>query len=186
MRLSSAPLIALISIVAAAGSVSAGGAQARPDPAAGAPHEIPQSQVVEHQENLARLTALAARPGQVGVVARRAISIYKAHNARETEYILPPLVLLPYIADGKVTPDMAWALAMTDRVKADREVIFDEHTKVIAVLNDLQFAGQRAHDHEAVEFARSAATDALNDVEILEPTVVMIGDVLHARLTPGR
>ena len=183
MRPRSTTMFALMAVVAAA---AAGAAQAQPGPAATAPREIPQSQVIEHQENLERLTALAAHPGQVGVVARRAIALYKQHNAREVEYILPPLVLLPYIADGKVTPDMAWALAMTDRVKADREQIFDEHTRVIAVLNDLQFAGQRAHDHEAVEFARGAATDALNDVEILEPTVVMIGDVLHAKLTPGQ
>jgi len=182
MRPRSTTMFALM----AAAALAAGAAQAQPGQAAEAPREIPQSQVIEHQENLERLAALAARPGQVGVIARRAIALYKQHNAREVEYILPPLVLLPYIADGKVTPDMAWALAMTDRVKADREVIFDEHTKVIAVLNELQYAGLREHDHEAVEFAHGAATDALNDVEILEPTVVMIGDVLHARLTPGR
>ena len=180
MRPRSTAMFALVAIAAAVGA-----AQAQPGVATESPHTIPQAQVIEHQENLERLTALAAHPGQVGAIAHRAIALYKQHNARETEYILPPLVLLPYIADGKVTPDMAWALAMTDRVKADREVIFDEHTKVIAVLNDLQSAGQRAHDREAVEFARGAATDALNDVEILEPTVVMIGDVLHARLTPG-
>ena len=181
----STPLIALMSIIAAAGVVSPRAVQAQTGPADAAPHEIPQSQVIEHQENLERLSALAGRPGQVGAIARRAIEIYKAHNARETDYILPPLVLLPYIVDGKVTPDMGWALAMTDRVRADREVIFEEHARVIEVLNELQYAGQQEHDPEAVDYARGAATDALNDVEILEPTVIMIGDVLHAKLTPG-
>ena len=182
----STSLFALISILAAAGAASGVAAQAQTGPAPATPHEIPQSQVIEHQENLERLTALAGRPGQVGAIARRAITIYKEHNARETEYILPPLVLLPYIVDGKVTPDMDWALAMTDRVRTDREVIFEEHARVIEVLNELQFAGQQEHDAEAVDYARGAATDALNDVEILEPTVIMIGDVLHAKLTPGR
>jgi hypothetical protein len=74
---------------------------------------------------------------------------------------------------------------MTNRVRADREVIFDEHARMIEILNELQFAGQQAHDAEAVDFAKGAAVDALNDSEILEPTVVMIGDVLRARLAPA-
>ena len=45
--------------------------------------------------------------------------------------------------------------------------------------------GLRAHDREATEFAKSAAADSLNDLEILEPTVIMIGDYLRAKL-PGK
>ena len=166
--------------IAAAGVAASTNAQ----PALDVHHEIPQSQALEHQENLDRLTALSAHPGKVGEIARKAVDMFKAHNARETDYILPPLVLLPFLADGKVTPDMQWALDMADKVKANREAIFEEHAGMIEVLNELQLAGQQAHDEEAVDFARGAATDALNDVEILEPTVMMIGEVLRARLAP--
>jgi hypothetical protein len=178
MRLTSpTPLaIAAISVAAWFGMIGTGLAQT-PDA-----HAIPQSQIIEHEENLARLTTLAARPGPVGDIARRAVVLFKEHIARERDYILPPLTLLPYLADGKVTPDMRWAMEMTDRVRADREVIFDEHARIIAMLNELQFAAQQAHDTEAVDFARGAAVDALADSEILEPTVMLIGDVLRARL----
>jgi hypothetical protein len=70
-------------------------------------------------------------------------------------------------------------------VKADREVIFQEQSQLIGVLNELQMAGQRAHDAEAIDFAKSAATDTLTDEEILEPTVLVIGDLLRARLAIG-
>jgi hypothetical protein len=182
MRSRSSTAPPLLAVAAAIWFGLANGAAAQPPQQQ---HEIPQSQVLEHQENLERLQALGRRPGQVGAVARRAIVLFRQHNAREQAYILPPLTLLPELADGKVGPDMEWALAMADRVKADRELIFEEHTKIIAVLNDLQLAGQRAHDREAVEFARSAATDTLNDVELMEPTVILIGDYLRARLHPG-
>jgi hypothetical protein len=170
--------LGLIVLAAVAGIGSGGKALAQ---AAGV-HEIPQSQFVEHQENLDRLASLSGRPGQVGAIARKAAALFKKHSAREAEYIMPPLTLLPYIVDGKVTPDMQWALAMTDRVRTDRELIFNEHNEMIEVLNELRFAGQQAHDAEAVDFAKGAATDALNDVEILEPTVLLIGDILHAKL----
>jgi hypothetical protein len=180
MRSTSSTLLAVLALSGAT-CFGSGGAMAQGP----SPHEIPQSQIIEHEDNLEHLATLAGRPGPVGEIARRAVLLFKQHNAREREYILPPLTLLPYIVDGKVTPDMQWALDMTDRVKADREVIFDEHARMIEVLNELQFAGQQAHDAEAVEFAKGAAVDALNDSEILEPTVVLIGDVLRARLAPS-
>jgi hypothetical protein len=157
-------------------------AQAQPTTPVAPAHEIPQSLVLEHRETMDRLTVLAQRPGQVGVIAGQALALFKRHTQREMDYILPPLTLLPDLADGHVTPDMRWALVMADRVRADREEIFQEHTEVTDVLNALLVAGQAAHDQEAVDFAQSAATDSLNDIELLEPTVVMIGDVLRARL----
>jgi hypothetical protein len=174
------PLLSALLAISAATVLGASGSVVAETPTA---NEIPQSQLAEHEENLAHLTTLSARPGPVGEIARKAADLFKQHNAREREYILPPLTLLPYLADGTVTPEMRWALAMTDRVRADREVIFDEHARMIEVLNELQFAGQQAHDAEAVEFAKGAAVDALNDSEILEPAVVVIGDVLRARLS---
>jgi hypothetical protein len=145
-------------------------------------HPIPQSLIFEHEDTMHSLEALTKRPGQVGVVARRAHDLFKRHTEREREFILPALTLLPDLADGKATPDMAWALAMTDKVKAEREQIFQEHEAVTEVMNELLVAGERAHDHEAVEFARAAAADSLNDLEILEPAVILIGAYLHDKL----
>ena len=152
---------------------------AQPAPAT---HDIPPSLAAEHAETIERLQSLSAHPGEVGAVARQALALYQKHEAREREYIMPPLTLLPEIADGKVTPDMAWALKMADQVKADRAEIFAEHTKVTDIANALLAAGQRAHDPEAVEFAKAAVADSLNDIEILEPAVVVIGDYLRAKL----
>jgi len=187
MRLKSSTVFALMAFAATVWIGSGGQALAQPAaPAAAVPHDIPQSLVVEHEETMDRLTVLAKRPGQVGVVARKALELFKRHTERERDYILPPLTLLPDLADGKVTPDMQWALDMADRVKAEREAIFQEHTAVTDLLNALLVAGKAAHDQEAVDFAQSAATDSLNDIEILEPTVVVIGDVLRAKLAPAR
>ena len=180
----SSTVTALLAFSALGWAAMAGVAVSQPVASAPPVHAIPQSLVFEHQETLDRLTLLAKRPGEVGEVARKALVLFRRHTAREQEYILPPLTLLPEIADGKASPDMAWALAMCDRVKADREVIFQEHADVTDVMNELLAAGTRAHDADAVEFAKSAVGDSLNDLELLEPTVVMIGDYLRAKLPP--
>jgi hypothetical protein len=150
------------------------------------PHLIPQSLQIEHEDTLERLTILTHRPGAVGAEARKALVLFKAHIARESEFILPPLTLLPELADGKVTPDMKWALAMSDRVKTEREQIFQQHTQITDAMNALAVAARAAHDKVAQEFAEAAVGDSLNDAELLEPMVLLIGDYLRAKLPPGQ
>lgn len=183
MHLVSSKSLALLAFVASVWAVAPG--PARPQSTQTETHPIPQSLRVEHQETLERLSLLAKRQGQVGNEARKALVVFQRHIAREQEYILPPLTLLPVLADGKVTSDMAWAVAMADRVRAEREQIFQEHTEVTDTLNALVAAAAKARDNTAKEFAEAAAADALNDVELLEPTVLLIGDYLRARLPAG-
>ena len=168
----------LAATAAALGLALGAPALAQPGPA----HEIPQSLAVEHAETIQRLEALAKHPGEVGRVAREALGLFRQHQAREAEYVFPPLTLLPVLADGKVTPEMAWAVTMADRIKADHEVIFQEHTKITDIANRLVDAGRRAHDAEAVEFAKAAVADSLNDIEIEEPTALVVGDYVRMRL----
>ena len=148
--------------------------------------EIPQSLSVEHQDTLDQLANLGQRHGPVGVEARKALELFKRHLERENAFVLPPLTLLPYLADGKVTPDMKWAIAMADRVKAEREQIFQEHTQITDAMNALAAAARQAHDAEALAFARSAVTDSLNDSELAEPLAIVIGDYVKLKLQSGQ
>jgi hypothetical protein len=171
-------LLALMAFTAAAWMTPSLTAVAQPAPQ----RLIPQSLQIEHKETLEQIQILAKRKGPVGVVAGKVFVLYKRHAAREDEFIFPPLTLLPLLADGKVTPDMAWALPMTDRVKAEQEQIFEEHTEITELLNQLVVAAATAHDNDAKEFAESAAAESLNDLEILIPTVSLIGDTLRSKL----
>ena len=160
-----------------------GPAVAQPAPHAG---EIPQSLRVEHDGTLEQLTVLSRKHGPVGVEASKALVLFKRHLQREEAFILPPLTLLPLLADGKVTPDMKWAIAMADRVKAEREQIFQEHAEITDAMNALGTVAQNVHDDQAYDFARTAAADSLNDIELLEPMSIVIGDYLRAKLPGGQ
>jgi hypothetical protein len=162
--------------------LATGGAGPLAQVAAGPTHPVPQSLRLAHQESVEQLSILAHRKGPVGAAATQALTVLRRHDAREQEFIFPPLTLLPRLAEGRVTPDMAWALPMTDRVRAERDEIFEEHTKVTDALNALITAANLAHDKEAKEFAESAAADSLSDLEILEPTLLLINDLLRSKL----
>ena len=154
-------------------------------PARAQAHDIPQAVRLDHQQTLQQLTAIAKRHSRTGDIARKALVVFKEHIRREEEYILPPLTLAPAIADGHVTPDMRWAIAMVDRIKADREAIFTEHTVITEWMNELAAAAERAHERDALDFARSAVADSLYDTEVTEPTAIVIGEYLRAKLPPG-
>jgi len=161
-------------------------AVSQPAPAPAVAHPLPQALIFEHKETLERLTILTKRPGEVGIKAREVIAVMKRHSAREQEFILPPLTLLPLLADGKVTPDMAWAITMADRIKAEREEIFNERARITDALNALVVAATRTHDKEAAEFAEAAQADSFSDAELLEPAVLLIGEYLRDKLPAGR
>ena len=146
------------------------------------PHPLPQAIRIEHKETLEQLLALARKEPPVGPAASQALALLQRHMAREQEFILPPLTLLPALADGKVTADMAWALPMTERVRAERDQLFQEHEQITDALNVLIVAAEQANDTDAREFAESAAADSLTDMEIFEPALLMIGDALRAKL----
>jgi len=148
-------------------------------------HELPASVQLAHEQTLQRLGVLMKRKGPVGVAAAKALAVLKQHMARETEYILPPLTLLPLLTEGKVTPDMAWAMAMTDRTKATREEIFAERARTTDALNGIIAAALPVHDNEAILFAQDVAADVLVDTELEEPTVLLIGEYLHSKLDAG-
>jgi len=148
-------------------------------------HEIPQSFVIAHQETLAELSAIAQRRTRTGAIARKALEAVKAHFRREEEYILPPLTLAPAMALGHVTPDMKWAIAMVDRIKADREVIFTEHTVITEWMIELAAAADRTHEKDVLAFAQGAVADSLNDTEVNEPMAIVIGEYLRAKLPAG-
>jgi hypothetical protein len=160
----------------ALGAATVGGAPAL------AQRDIPQSIRLQHQEDEATLTDLSRRPAPVGPAAKAALDLVKRHHQRESEYILPPLTLLPQIAGGKITPDMKWAIAMADQVKANREQIFQEHTQITDAMNVLLQAAERAHNAAAAEFARGAVADSLADMELQEPMTIAIGDLLRSKL----
>jgi hypothetical protein len=183
MKSASTTTTVIISLIA---SVLMGAGSIAMAQSASQARDIPQSLRVEHQNTLDELNTLSQRRGAVGAEARKALVLFKRHIQREQEYILPPLTLLPLLADGKFTPDMKWAIAMADRVKAEREEIFQEHTQITDAMNLLATAARNAHDGQALSFAEGAVADSLNDVELIEPMSIMIGDYLRAKLPAGQ
>ncbi len=146
--------------------------------------DIPPSVTMEHESVMHYLNHIAERTTPSGAAARRLIAVLTEHMKAEETFILPPLTLLPALAAGKVTPDMRWAISMSDRVRTEHDTLQRMHNAFTEAAVALQTAAEDEHDDVTVGFVRDLAADDLNDMEVTEPTVIIIGDLLRLRLPP--
>jgi Hemerythrin HHE cation binding domain len=143
---------------------------------------IPSPLKGEHEElheELARATKVA---GEIGDAARAVAQILHPHFVKEEAYALPPLGLLPRLAAGDVTPEMADVLALTERLKAELPQMLEEHKAIVAALSHLVEVAKQEHKLEYAHFAEKLMLHAQTEEEVLYPTATMIGEYLKLLL----
>ena len=106
------------------------------------------------------------------------------HFLKEDEYALPPLGLLPILATGKVTPDMAAVLPLTDRLAQDLDAMLAEHKSIVAALAVLADAATREGKPDYVAFADKLRLHAQAEEQVTYPTALLIGR--YVKQTLGR
>src|SRR5690349_15747241 len=95
---------------------------------------IPHAIQVEHEELHADLEKAIASGGETGAAAREVAEALHAHFESEEKYALPPLGLLPVLAEGRISSEMARVLEMTDTLKAELPRMLDEHRVIVDAL----------------------------------------------------
>ncbi len=143
---------------------------------------IPQSERVESEGVLDTLREIAKRGTPTGAAAQKVLDLLTPHIAQEEEFILPPLVLLPALANEVPAPDMRWAIPLAERVKAEHAALEQTHKALKAAFVALQDAAKAEGDRTTAGFAGDLIADDLGDQEIIEPAVIVIGDYLRSQL----
>ena len=144
--------------------------------------KIPQSLKAEHAELHEELARAIKAGGKVAEAAKAVAELLHPHFVKEEEYALPPLGLLSSLAEGKVTPEMRNALAMTDRLKADLPQMLQEHQAIVATLEKLVVAAKQENKPAYALFAEKLMLHARNEEEVLYPAAILVGEYLKMRL----
>lgn len=145
--------------------------------------QVPQSIRLQHQQILARLEHYAqSKDKESADAAQKAAAFLKEHYAKEEQFVLPPLSLLPRIAKGEISKDMRPAIEMADRTKSALPEFSDDHTKITSLMNDLITVGKKHKNDDLVRLATRVAAQSLNDIEVNQPTTILIGDYLRRRV----
>lgn len=144
--------------------------------------KIPASVRLEHEALHKSLSDASLEGGRAGEAARTVARLMHPHFLREDEYAMPPLGLLARLARDEVTPDMAEALPLIARLKAEMPLMLEEHRAIKAALQTLEVIAVTEGKPEIADFARRLTLHALSEEEILYPAAILVGDVLKQRL----
>lgn len=143
---------------------------------------IPHPLKLEHEELHEQLRRATRESGGLSEAAKAVAKLMHPHFVKEEEYALPPLGLLPLLAQGQVTPDMAAVLPMTDKLKAELGEMLAEHKSIVAALRRLADVAKRENKPEYAEFADKLILHAQTEEEVSYPTAILIGEYLKLRL----
>jgi hypothetical protein len=145
----------------------------------------PRSLKVEHEELHARLAAAIKSGGETGGAARQVERALHPHFMKEEEYALPPLGLLPALAEGRLSPgtkEEKQAMQMAGRLKADLGHMLEEHRQIVAALHSLIEAAGQEGKAEHARFAEKLMLHARTEEEVLYPAAILVGEYLKGRM----
>lgn len=143
---------------------------------------IPKPLIAEHEEILAELERATHAGGKTADAAKAVAAVLHPHALKEEEYALPPLGLLPALASGNVSPDMAQVLPLTDKLKQELPQMLAEHKEIVAALERLKISARAENKPEVENFAQALAQHALTEEQVTYPTAILIGEYVKLRL----
>lgn len=145
-------------------------------------YTIPHAMKAEHEELHIELTKAIQAGGKTADAARKVADALHAHFENEERFALPPLGLLPDLAEGKIVPEMADVLEMTETLKAEMPKMLEEHKAIVAALDQLRAAASQENKPEHVHFTEKLKLHAQNEEEVSYPTAILIGEYLKIKL----
>lgn len=143
---------------------------------------IPQSMKEEHEELQNELKKAINAGGKVGEAAKVVADVLHPHFEREEKFALPPLGLLPALASGKIEPEMAEVIIMTDTLKAELPDMLKEHKSIVAALDKLKDAVKQENKPDVVHFVEKLILHAQSEEQVSYPTAILIGEYLSLKL----
>jgi hypothetical protein len=106
------------------------------------------------------------------------------HFLREDEYAIPPLSLLPRLARGQVTPDMADVLPLVARLKEEMPLMIEEHRAILGAVRAFALAAESDGEEKCIRLAAELTVHAQLEEEVLYPAAVLVGEYVKAALKP--
>lgn len=137
--------------------------------------KTPGSIAAEHKVLHSVLQRATRETGEVGKAARELEAVLSPHFRREEEIATPPLGLLPALASGPVTSEMAAVLPMTEALERELPQMLDEHQSIRTALRKFRAAAQAAGRTEYVAFSDELAAHAREEEEIHYPAAILVG-----------
>lgn len=136
----------------------------------------------EHQALNAEINQAVKLEGRTGKATRLVARLMERHFAKEEDFVLPPLGLLPALAEGTVEPEMAAAVTMAARLHGELPNLLAEQRVIAAALEELMASAQSEDHPELAGFAEKLLLHEEIERQLSYPATILIGKYLQLRL----
>jgi hemerythrin superfamily protein len=143
---------------------------------------LPSALRLTHNGARTELVQAAREPGAIGKAGMRLVSLCLPHFEEEEEAVFPALDLLPDLAQGNVRPEMASVLPLIEEFGLRHRNWQSEHRSITSAIDALLAASLKQRNERFAEFAYSLRIHEKLEEEVVYPTVLVIGQLLRARL----
>lgn len=143
---------------------------------------VPKGLRSGHDEARAEFARAMMEGGPIAKAATRAAELCLPHFEEEEKTVFPVLALLPYLARENVRPEMMDVMPLISEFSARRDALNDHHRSILAAIEALLQAAQTEHNREFAEFAYNLRVHDRIEVEVIYPTVILIGNYLREKL----
>ena len=144
--------------------------------------ESPEALKLEHEGYHEQLHKVAQIGGRTGEAAQEVLRVLRPHILLEEEFAIPPLTLLPALAEGRVTRDMARMIPKSEMLKEEMRRMLDEHKLIVAALRKLVQSATEEKLQGYAQFAQRLILHAQLEEEVLYPASVLVGEYLKMKL----
>jgi hypothetical protein len=146
--------------------------------------EVPSPIKEEHEHLLEEIHKISLLPDSAGHVAIKLNDLIQHHFAGEEDYVLPPLGLLPSLANGKLPEQTKEILLLTEKCKSQLQHLSVEHQLIKAYTDELVNAASGDSKKEINEFVNALHKHAVTEEQVFFPTSILIGEYLKLKSTP--
>ncbi len=143
---------------------------------------LPHVLELEHKELHDEIWKATKLGGETGAKATAVVRVLLPHVLYEEEFGIPPLSVLPRLARGEFSRDMAWVIPKAERLKAELPRMLHEHTLIVAALQDLLRAATKEGHAGYARFAQKLILHAQMEEEVLYPASILVGEYLKWKL----
>ena len=144
--------------------------------------KTPTQLMLMHQALHADINDASRLRGRTGKAAKLVARLIGPHYAKEEEFALPPLGLLPALAAGTIEPQMAAAVTLAKRLHNELPDLLAERHAIVAALEELMAAAEAEGHAELVGRAERLMLHEETEEQVSYPTVILIGKYLQLRL----
>jgi hypothetical protein len=144
--------------------------------------DLPSVLRTAHEELHEEMVAATRLGGETGAAAQAVVRVLFPHILLEEEFGIPPLSLLPRLARGEITADMASVLRWTELLKAELPRMLDEHRQIVEALKGFLRAATAEQHSGYARLAEKLSVHVQLEEEVLYPASIVVGEYLKLKL----